>query len=157
MFRAVLVASLIVGCRTDLPEPPDAGGRCTTSTRVASCLEAVNHAEFSWLQANVFMTTCDFSGCHSSASPQGPAGQGTFSYDHLVNFPSQLDPSRTLVVPNDVNASYLMLMLGDYPAATATPPGSVPPVGLMPQGAPGLCCQKLDALERWILAGALNN
>jgi len=152
----VVAAILLVGCGSGVPGPPDAGVRCTASTTSASCLEAVNHAEFSWLQINVFTPSCAFSGCHDS--PQAPPAPGiTFSYDHLVNVPSQLDPSRTLVVPNDVQASYLMLMLGDYPASMSTPPGTVPSVGLMPQGAPRLCCQKLDALDRWIQAGAPNN
>jgi hypothetical protein len=62
-------------------------------------------------------------------------------------------------VPNDVQASYLMLMLGDVPPAMANPPGAPPPtsIGYMPQAQPALCCQKLDAIERWIMAGAPNN
>ncbi len=30
-------------------------------------------------------------------------------------------------------------------------------IGLMPQSNPSLCCQKLDAINAWIEAGALNN
>jgi hypothetical protein len=150
----VVVTILLVGCGTDSPGPSDAGGRCTASTTSAPCEEAVNHAEFSWLHANVFTPSCEFSGCHDVPPSQGPPDPDPFSYDHLVSFPSKLDPSRTLVVPSDVPASYLMLMLGDYPASMATPPTSVPSVGLMPEGAPGLCCQKLDVFDRWILAGA---
>jgi hypothetical protein len=70
-----------------------------------------------------------------------------------------VDPTRKLVVPNDVKSSYLMLMVRDVPPAMATPPGTAPPgsIGYMPQGSTTLCCQKLDALERWIMAGAPNN
>ena len=40
------------------------------------------------------------------------------------------------------------------PAATTYPASDV---GLMPQSNLTLCCQKLDAIEAWITAGALNN
>jgi hypothetical protein len=57
------------------------------------------------------------------------------------------------VIPSDPTTSYLEVMLGSEP-------GSVDPtVGLMPQSNGGmlLCCQKLDAIQRWITAGAMNN
>ena len=83
------------------------------------------------------------------------------SHSHLVNFTSILDPTRKLVVPNDVEQSFLMLMLGFVPPEMADPPGTAPPasVGFMPQSSGGQlsCCQKLEALERWINAGAPNN
>jgi len=52
-------------------------------------------------------------------------------------------------------------MLRDVPPVMASPPASPPPgnVGYMPQGpaSAALCCQKLDAIERWIESGAPNN
>ena len=63
--------------------------------------------------------------------------------------------SETAVVAGDINASYLMMLVGDFPPAMATPPASgLPSVGLMPENMPPLCCQKLDALERWISSGS---
>jgi hypothetical protein len=57
----------------------------------------------------------------------------------------------------DVKSSYLMLMLHDFDPTTATPPGREPGIGYMPLGFGSLCCQKLDAVERWITAGAPAN
>jgi hypothetical protein len=168
MIRHVIVASLLIGCRLSL-ENEDATGddgsgrRCAVSTTSPSCLDAVTHADLAWIQMNIFSASCTFSGCHNGTN--NPAGKidlrPNMSHGHLVNFTSLLDPSRKLVVPNDVEASYLMLMLGDVPPAMASPPAAAPPgsVGYMPQGAGGRlsCCQKLDALERWIMTGAPNN
>jgi hypothetical protein len=119
----------------------------------------VNHADVPWIEQNIFMTACNFSGCHNGDNTaQGKVDlRATKSYAHLVNYASVVDPGRTLVVPNDVEASYLMLMLRDVPPAMASPPGKAPPgsVGFMPKDAgTTLCCQKLDTLERWITAGA---
>jgi hypothetical protein len=165
MIRLALVASLLAGCRvslesTDLGDGGSNGRACSISTTSPSCADATAHADLAWLEANIFATSCNFSGCHDG----GNTSQGKVdlrpgkSRAHLVDFTSMIDPTRKLVVPNDVQASYLMLMLRDVPPAMANPPGNPPPgsVGYMPQtsGSATLCCQKLDALERWIMAGA---
>ncbi len=166
MIRHVIVASLLAGCRLSLESDEGdigSGGKCAISTTSPSCLDAVTHSDLAWIQQNIFSASCTFSGCHNGTN--NPAGKvdlrPNMSHDHLVNFTSLLEPSRKLVVPNDIEASYLMLMLGDVPPAMASPPGSPPPasVGFMPQGAGGKlsCCQKLEALERWIMAGAPSN
>jgi hypothetical protein len=165
MIRLVIIASLLAGCRISLEdaESTSGGGRCTISTTSQPCMDAVMHADLTWIQQNVFTASCTFSGCHNGANT--PAGKvdlrAGMSHSHLVNFTSILEPTRKLVVPNNVNASYLMLMLGFVPPEMADPPASAPPasVGYMPQSSGGqlLCCQKLEALERWINAGAPNN
>jgi hypothetical protein len=164
MLRLVLIASLLAGCRISLEDDPGdpTGQRCKVSTTSQSCMDAANHSDLAWIEQNIFTASCVFSGCHNGADT--PAGRidlrAGMSRAHLVDATSQLEPTRKLVVPNDVAASYLMLMLGFVPAAMASPPGGAPPssVGYMPQGVPdGLCCQKLEALERWINAGAPNN
>jgi hypothetical protein len=167
MIRLVLITSLLVGCRVSLEDSGTGGttsGRtCTVSTTSAPCMEAASgmKSDLAWLQANVFTPSCSFSGCHNGdSSRQGQIDlRDGMSHAHLVNFASKLDPTRKLVVPNDVEASYLMLMLHDFSPDMANPPGSAPPdsVGYMPQGNPPLCCQKLDAIERWIMAGAPTN
>jgi hypothetical protein len=160
MIRLVIVASLLVGCRISLEPNNTATRQCVVSTTSQPCMEAVGHSDLAWIEAKIFTASCNFSGCHNGAStPQGMVDLRTgMSYAHLVNFASLIpgQGTRKLVVPNDVDASYLMLMLGDVPPAMANPP-AVPPalgIGFMPQGAPLLCCQKLDVLERWINAGA---
>ena len=138
---------------------PDAGsGRgCAVSTSSPTCLDAVNHSDLTWIQANIFATSCNFSGCHSSAADLGKLDLTGSTHDRLVNKAATLQPSRKLVVPNDIHASFFMLMVHDFTPDEATPTATAPTGGFMPKGAPVLCCQKLDAMERWINAGALAN
>jgi hypothetical protein len=165
MLRLVALASLLAGCRISL-ESADAGDdsttrQCLVSTTSAPCMAATmqNPPTLTWIQQNIFTVSCNFSGCHSSASDAGKLDLKTASHDHLVGVSSMIDRTRMLVVPNDVKSSYFMLMVRDVPPAMATPPANPPPgsVNYMPQGSTTLCCQKLDALERWINAGAPNN
>jgi hypothetical protein len=45
-----------------------------------------------------------------------------------------------------------------YAPDEAVPPAPAPRDNLyMPLSSPPVCCQKLDAIERWIMAGAMNN
>jgi hypothetical protein len=162
MLRVVLVAILLAGCRVSLENDDSrvTGQLCKVVTTSASCVDAANQQPtLAWLEQNVFQSGCNFSGCHNGDNTrQGKVDlRPGKSFAHLVNFASALDPTRKLVVPNDVAASYLMLMLRDVPPDMASPPANPPPgnVGYMPQGSGTvLCCQKLDALERWIEAGA---
>jgi len=163
MIRLVAIATVLAGCRISLEtnDTEDFSTRqCTVSTTSQPCMEAVSHSDLAWIEQKIFVPSCAFIGCHSSTSDAGKLDlRAGVSHDHLVGVSSILEPTRKLVVPNDVDASYLMLMVRDVPPAMATPPASAPPgsVGFMPQGVPaslGLCCQKLDALERWINAGA---
>ena len=172
MSRYVLVASFAAtiasGCRIslenqatgDAPQTVSDGGvarSCAVSTTQQDCLDAESHSDLAWIQANIFTKSCIFSGCHNGATG-GPSTvdlRSGMAAAHMINFTSHIDASRKIVVPNDVAASYLMLMVGDYPPAMAKPPADgLPSVGLMPQNMPALCCQKLDALERWINSGS---
>jgi hypothetical protein len=153
----VLVAMLFAtACKIDLDHAPDSasGSGCQMSTS-ASCTDAATHQELSWIQKNVFTPQCTFSGCHNGENTK----QGKIdlrdgkSFATLVNGDSMLQSGAKLVVPSDPATSYLEVMLGSEP-------GTVDPtVGLMPQSNGGmlLCCQKLDAIQRWITAGAMNN
>ena len=173
MLRLVAIASLIVpllgGCRISLEnydtsiQNPDGGngGACVVSTTSQPCLDAVAHSDLAFIEQKIFATNCNFSGCHDSATDSGKLDlRAGVSHDHLVGVSSQIDGTRKLVVPNDVAASYLMLMVRDVPPAKASPPAAPPPgdIGYMPQDSGAtLCCQKLDALERWINDGAPNH
>ncbi|MBC7978717.1 MAG: hypothetical protein H7138_27340 [Myxococcales bacterium] len=156
-----------MSCRYSL-DKDDPGGddgeqACAINTNSATCVEAEagQHADLEFIEKSIFMPGCAFTSCHNGGNTAAGKidlrpGQ---SHAHLVNFTSAIDPTRKLVVPNDVNASYLMLMLRDFPPQEASPPGQDPPerAGYMPMGNATLCCQKLDAIERWILAGAPTN
>jgi hypothetical protein len=159
MIRFVMIAGLLVGCRHSLEDSGPEGSVCVESTSITSCLQAEGRSDLGWIEQNIFISGCALSSsCHNGANTN--AGRMDLSagkaHASLVNVASRLEPSRKLVVPNDVAASYLMLMLRDFPPSEALPPGQAPPssVGYMPQGGPTLCCQKLDAIERWIMAGA---
>ena len=69
---------------------------------------------------------------------------------------STFSPNHKLVVPGNPEASYLFFLMRGLPPDAVTdfvePPSDI---GYMPQGNETLCCQKLDAVERWIRAGAL--
>jgi hypothetical protein len=163
MIRLVIVASLFAGCRISLENSSrdQTGGVCAVSSSSQPCLDAVNHSDLAWIEKNVFAPSCDFPGCHNGA-PGGPTKvdlRAGMSYSHLVNVASHVDPTRKLVVPNDAAASYLLLMLRSFPPDMASPPAMPPPgdIGFMPQNGDVLCCQKLDAVERWVNDGAPTN
>lgn len=156
MIRLIAVASLLVGCRVSLEEEEDVAAvqACAVGTSQL-CLDAANHSDLAWIEANIFTASCNYSGCHSSATDLGKLDlRPGMSHDRLVGVSSLVDPTRKLVVPGDVNASYLMLMVRDVPPAMASPAATAPPNGYMPKGGNTLCCQKLEAIERWIEAGA---
>jgi hypothetical protein len=169
MRRVVLAALLVTACRIDLDHAPrttdsrTAQTECEISTTSVPCMDAVGHSDLTWIQANVFTKQCVFSGCHNGGNTDAGkkdmrAGQ---SFATLVNAKSRLDDTRKLVVPGNVKQSYLSVMLGHITPAMADPPaGPVKSsVGLMPQDNGGalLCCQKLDAIDAWITAGAMDN
>ncbi|MDB4959221.1 MAG: hypothetical protein JWO36_6790 [Myxococcales bacterium] len=167
-MRALLAAAVMLtfGCRYDLdhaPPLPDAiQASCTISTSSA-CMDAVNHSDFTWIQDNIFTKQCVFSGCHNGGNTD--AGKIDLrtgrAFAHLVNVTSNLEKTRKLVVPSSSAQSYLQVMLGKIPPEMASPPAGpiLETVGVMPQNNGGalLCCQKLDAIDRWITAGAMNN
>ncbi|HEY1553988.1 MAG TPA: hypothetical protein VGF94_04090 [Kofleriaceae bacterium] len=175
-MRALLFAALalLAACEYDLDQCArdhtcniantggDGGITCQMS-QAASCVAATSHQELGWIQTNIFNGQCTFAGCHNGENtPQGKVNLlAGMSYSHLVGFTSTLEPSRQLVVASDPKSSYLEIMLGIIDPGTATPPGSPPrsDVGYMPQdnGGDVLCCQKLQAVDRWISMGAMNN
>jgi hypothetical protein len=169
------VAIALVGCRKSLDEEIDAPANqraCMPSTSMA-CMDAVNHSDLAWIEKNIFETSCTFSGCHNGAAtpagtmnllsttpppPNSPNPGG--SHDNIVNIDSRLQAAAKIVVPGNPKASYLMMMVQQFKPDEMTPPVEAPlqppnGPGLMPQNSPtAICCQKLDALERWITAGA---
>lgn len=113
------------------------------------CMEATTHDDLAWIQASVFSTSCTFSACHKS--PANDANhlvlEAGASHDELVNQGSVEQNGMMLVVPGHPEQSYLMVALGELA-------GQLPEDGVMPLNSPALCQEKIDAIERWILAGA---
>lgn len=144
---------------------PDAAARTCTVAETPSCTEAAKHSDLAWIEAHIFITQCSFAGCHDGqATVAGRLDLKTpgMSHGELVNVDSVLVPGRTLVVPGQPKQSYLMMIMQLFPPAEMEPTPVGPPpnnTGFMPQNTNNVpvCCQKLDALERWIATGALAN
>ena len=168
MLRFALVALLATSaCRESLEDEPDAGtGRACMDSTVAECtmaaaMPAVSQT-LSWLEANVFTKNCGGASCHGTTTGGGPpTGRITLttgSHAQLVNIDATFASGRKLIVPGSVAQSYLMVILRGITLQEADPPAPEPSGGrYMPLGTPPICCQKLDAIARWIMAGALNN
>ncbi len=169
LFSAILISLALSGCRTSLDDEPDAGGGsgnrvCKVST-VAACMQAESQSSLAWIETNIFQPHCAFSGCHNATATT--AGRidlknSGMSHDDLVNIDSMVAPGRKLVVAGAPKQSYLMILLQQYKPTEMEPTPVAPPpsdIGYMPQGTGNvpLCCQKIDAIDRWITAGAMNN
>ncbi|MBA3464973.1 MAG: hypothetical protein H0T46_33875 [Deltaproteobacteria bacterium] len=173
MFRrraatAALVLVTISGCRIALEDTVEYSSRTCAVSTATSCTDAVTHSDLKWIEDNIF-NKCTFSGCHNGAATD--AGRLDLSpgksHAALVNVDSEIaaGPMLTgkakLVVPMEPSRSYLLVMMRQLAPEQHDPPLSAPPasIGYMPQNAGGAvtCCQKLDALGRWIEEGAQNN
>ncbi|HUQ06440.1 MAG TPA: hypothetical protein VM261_28245 [Kofleriaceae bacterium] len=129
----------------------DGGGPDAVS---ASCMEATTRDDLAWLQEKIFTPSCSaFTACHMGTALEAgglslEAGQ---VIPQTVNVDSDLFPQFKLVVPGNAANSYMMMILGDAAGPLD------PEVGTMPYNNPRLCQEKLDAIERWINAGATEN
>ena len=91
--------------------------------------------------------------CHRSGGEADLAGIALqvgeeVAFDLLVNQPSILDPSLTLVVPGDAESSLLFLIVAS----------DAPPVGdRMPLREAPLSAGSIGLIRDWIDQGALNN
>jgi hypothetical protein len=119
----------------------------------ASCMEATTHSDFAWIEANVLARGCGaFRSCHQGTAVEAgmlnlEAGR---SYDALVGVPSVEHPDLLLVAAGKPDESYLLVALGGAD-------GPLPSKGRMPLNNPPLCDEKIQAIRRWIEAGAAND
>ncbi|MFT3697914.1 MAG: hypothetical protein QM831_32540 [Kofleriaceae bacterium] len=126
---------------------------CTNSPGVEentspSCVDAESHSDLAWIQTNVFDKSCAVTGCHDAHGHSGGLNLSAgASHTSLVGVASTSGEGWSRVTAGDPSASYLMVALG-------VEAGPAPMDGLMPLSSPGLCQQKLDAITRWISAGA---
>jgi hypothetical protein len=165
MRAALPLVLLAFGCRIDLDshdvDASTSGRACKVST-AAVCMEAEGHSDFTWIKGKIFAANCFGSSCHSGTTASGNLDLTDDPYTALMGSgtkKSNLDPTRDLVVPGSPNKSYLYFILRGIEPEMGDPPFSPPPgnVGYMPMSNATLCCQKLDAIERWITAGAMND
>jgi hypothetical protein len=124
-----------------MPIPPDG-----IPSNLTPCEEAVYHSDLAWIQAQVFNVSCTTM-CHGDTPPSASmslrSGEARAS---LVNVRSTQFPDWIRVVPGSPTQSMLMVQLGGEPGPALE--------GLMPWGMPKLCDEKIDAIRRWIAAGA---
>jgi hypothetical protein len=165
-MRAVLLAALLaLGCRIDLDsqdvDANTSGRSCKVST-AAVCKEAEAHSDFTWIKDKIFAANCFGSSCHTGTTGSGQLDLTDAPYTSVMGssgtgVTSNLSPAHQLVVPGDPASSYLFFIIHGLDGNRASfedPPANV---GYMPMSNAALCCQKIDAIERWITAGAMNN
>jgi hypothetical protein len=167
-IAAALALLTISACRITLDDPVEYSSRTCADSTVTACTMSATHSDLTWIENNIF-PNCTFSGCHNGAMTD--AGrldlQPGKSHAALVNVDSEIasGPMLTgkakLVTPGVPAQSYLLVMMRQLTPDQHDPPLLPPPasIGYMPQNAGGVvtCCQKLDAVTRWIEAGALAN
>jgi hypothetical protein len=112
------------------------------------CRDAGAHSDLGWLQAHVFTPSCATAMCHGAehASVGLSLAEGE-TYGNLVNHQTSTADGWIRVVPGSRTESYLLVALGRED-------GPMPEDGYMPLGSPALCNEKLQAIERWVTAGA---
>lgn len=138
------------------PSSPDAGAGSSTGGTDGTdggtdapqtiCEQAATHDDLTWIQTNVFSASCARSTCHTSTNQAGGLvlEQG-MSHAYLVGQPSSQHAGWTRVVAGQPDASYLLVAIGGADG---------PDRGTMPWQMPMLCQEKIDAIRRWIAAGA---
>lgn len=150
LFPALLGGALLLvacgGGGNDGPDamPPDAN---------PFCVEATQHSDLAWIQANIFTPSCSrFTACHQGRALM--AGELSLetedAHAELVGIASTAFTERTRVIAGDPANSYLLMILGHFGLDV-----DLPEAGTMPYNSPLLCVEMRDAIERWIAAGAL--
>ncbi len=168
LLPAVLLAPLALGCRIDLDHNEQTGSNTGRSCKVSTatvCKDSETHSDFQWIESKIFVANCFGASCHSDSQSSGRLDLSKgHSYATVMGasgagVDSELDPGHKLVVPGDPANSYLFFILKGVKAADGMPAFAEPPddVGYMPMSNATLCCQKIDAIERWITAGAMND
>jgi len=118
-------------------------------------LSACQPATLSEVEEDVFGLRCGFSSCHSGASPaRGLDLSAGNSYEALVGVAAE-EPGYTLVVPGDVEESFLVKVLRQDIYASDDDSGE-PTVRQMPPGS-ALSDSEIEQVESWIAAGAEDN
>ena len=135
------------GCPGD-PNDPEAG-RLDGDSDDPECVEAEDHDDFAWIEANILEPSCvSAPGCHDGSSAIEDLDlSGGGAFDALVNGGSLQQVGMAFVEPGVPSESYLMLKLGDYDQGLLLERS-------MPYGIDRICWQKRDAIARWIEAGA---
>ncbi|HEX5064107.1 MAG TPA: hypothetical protein VFV99_32245 [Kofleriaceae bacterium] len=124
-----------------MPVPPDG-----IPPNLTPCEEAAYHSDLAFIQDKIFDVSCTTQ-CHGDSPP---AAQMSLLPGHarvaLINVASTTQTGWRRVVPGSSASSLLMVEIGGESGPALE--------GLMPWGMPKLCDEKIDAIRRWIAAGA---
>jgi hypothetical protein len=158
VLRLTLVASLFTlgslatacggdddGATADAGPTFDAGAPDAT----APCEEAKAHSDFAWINANIFTKSCAFSGCHNAATHEESLDlSSSAAFAEIVDVASTQVTSKKLIdsTSTDCTNSYLYDKISNQNLKAGTV--------YMPRAQPMLCQEKIDAVCRWIAAGA---
>jgi len=113
---------------------------------LTDCEEAKFHSDLAWIEQKIFAPSC-LGDCHTDPTPSASLNLSAgLSHHSLVNVTSTQYPTWKRVVPGNPGASMLMVQIGGEPGPELE--------GTMPWGQPKLCDEKIDAIRRWIAAGA---
>jgi len=159
-LRLVLVATLFsfaalaTACGDDGASGVDAGPTVDAGAAdaVPICAEATQHSDFTWINANILQKNCGSASgsCHSSAPHTGYdlVLKSDVAYAQLVGADSK-EVTKKLVAASSCADSYLFDKISNN--VSAMKPGTM----YMPRSSPMLCKEKIDAVCRWIAAGAM--
>ena len=118
----------------------------------APCAEATQHSDFAWINANIFQKSCAFSGCHNAASHEESLDlSSAAAFAETVGVASTQVTDKKLIdsTSTDCVNSYLYDKISNQAMKAGTM--------YMPRAQPMLCQEKIDAVCRWIAAGAPND
>lgn len=112
------------------------------------CEEATMNQSFDWIVDNIFLESCVSSQCHGGTDPEeGLDLRANVAYSEIVGQSSVQQTGLNLIEPGDPANSYLYIKIGGGNQAMLLEEP-------MPNDDPPLCDEKVDAIRRWIEAGA---
>ncbi|MBA3538689.1 MAG: hypothetical protein H0T79_03610 [Deltaproteobacteria bacterium] len=172
-WAIVALAGTLVGgtaCRLDLDTPLTYKDVTCEPLDVPVCRDATEHSDFTWIHANVLAKNCNGTACHVDGGTNKDAARLKFddkalAYNTLVDpgdgpIMSQIQTDLPLIAKGEPERSYMLFLMKAVPRSEFVPSDIPEPpkeAGYMPRGNGILCCQKLDAVERWVAAGANND
>jgi hypothetical protein len=114
-----------------------------------ACVCAGEPVSFSAVVGPLLVAQCASAGCHTAPVPKADLDlRAAAAYGELVGVPASQCGDRLRVAPGDVGASYLVNKLRGVDMCSGSQ---------MPKAGRGLAQGELEAIERWICGGALDD
>lgn len=167
MRSALVVAAsalaLGAGCRVALDEPKSRSSvEACKVLDLEVCNAARGKSDYTFVYDKILSKNCTGSSCHQadSSDPMAallPFDDKELAYASLVGAPSRIEQELLIVAPGKPRESYMLYLMQTITEDEFDLPVNEPPdeVGFMPRSNSALCCQKLQAVEDWVSAGAM--